>query len=332
LNKMFEVANNLSHHAGAHAVRVGADFLYNDCTIAYPRSFRGSYTFSSLPNFLNGVYNNVGFTQTFGDPVIAQTNPNIGFFVQDEWKVSQRFTLNAGLRYDLQFLETINSDKNNFSPRIGFAWTPFEARRTVVRGSYGLFYDRIPLRALANALLSAGNTSNIANLRQINVSLSPNQAGAPVFPNILSSVVTTQTLVNLTTMDRNMQNAYSQQFSAEVEQQIGQRGTLSLGYQRLRGLHLIVSVNQNVPSCVAAGTNTPTQTTASILRLPIPTTTACIFPSCSGPRVGAAFASLTPIPRRTTTSASSSSARPSIHSTSGRTTGVPMTISAIAWL
>jgi len=255
LNKMFEVANNLSHHAGAHALRVGADFLYNDCTITFPRSFRGSYTFSSLNNFLSGVYNNAGFTQTFGDPVVPQTNPNVGFYVQDEWKLNSRFTLNAGLRYDLQYLETITTDKNNFSPRIGFAWTPFEARHTVVRGSYGLFYDRIPLRALANALLSAGNTSSIANLRQINVSLSPTQVGAPVFPNILPGVVTTQTLVNLTTMDRNMQNAYSQQFSAEVEQQIGQRGTLSVGYQRLRGLHLIIAVNQNVPSCVAAGTN-----------------------------------------------------------------------------
>ena len=59
------------------------------------------------------------------------------------------------MRYDLQFLETISTDKNNVSPRAGFAWSPFASRRTVVRGSYGLFYDRVPLRALANALLSA---------------------------------------------------------------------------------------------------------------------------------------------------------------------------------
>ena len=93
--------------------------------------------------------------------------------------------MNAGLRYDLQFLETISTDRNNFSPRFGFAWSPFESRRTVVRGSYGLFYDRVPLRALANAILSAGNTTDLANLSQISLSLSPTQAGAPVFPNIL---------------------------------------------------------------------------------------------------------------------------------------------------
>src|SRR6185369_12616238 len=83
-NKLVELVDTLSHQAGAHALRAGVDFLYNDTTITYPRSVRGSYSFSSLPNFLAGVYNNAGFTQTFGDPVVAQTNPNLGLFLQDE--------------------------------------------------------------------------------------------------------------------------------------------------------------------------------------------------------------------------------------------------------
>jgi hypothetical protein len=255
LNKMYQVVNNLSHQAGAHALRAGVDFLYNDDKITYPRSVRGAYTFSSLANFLAGTYNNAGFTQTFGESVVLQTNANIGLYAQDEWRASSTLTLNAGLRYDLQFLETISTDTNNISPRVGFAWTPFAARNTIVRGSAGLFYDRVPLRALANALLSAGNTTDLANLRQIGVSLSPTQAGAPVFPNILSGVVPTVTLVNLTTMDAGMENAYSTQASVEVERQLGSRNTVSVGYQYVRGSNLIMSVNQNVPSCVASGTN-----------------------------------------------------------------------------
>ncbi len=77
---------------------------------------------------------------------MSQTNPNVGLYAQDEWKASPSVTLNLGLRYDLQFLETINTDTNNVSPRVGFAWTPFDSRRTLVRASAGLFFDRVPLR------------------------------------------------------------------------------------------------------------------------------------------------------------------------------------------
>jgi hypothetical protein len=255
LNKMYEFVDNLSHQAGAHALRAGVDFLFNDNTITFPGSNRGSYSFSSLANFQSGVYNNAGFTQTFGTFVISQTNPSFGVYAQDEWKAAPNLTVNAGVRYDLQWIQTINTDTNNVSPRLGFAWTPTASRRTVVRGSGGLFYDRVPLRAVANALLSAGNTTDTTTLGRISISLSPGQAGAPVFPNILSAAVPLVTLPNLTTMNPDMQNAYSRQASVEVEQQLGERTTLSMGYQYTRGVNLIISVNQNVPSCVAVGTN-----------------------------------------------------------------------------
>jgi hypothetical protein len=186
---------------------------------------------------------------------VPQTNTNVGVYVQDEWKVNNRVTVNAGVRYELQLLETIKTDADNISPRLGVTWSPFGSRRTLVRGSAGLFYDRVPLRALANALLSAGNTTDLTSLRQISVSLSPTQAGAPIFPGILSGVVPSVTLTNLTTMDRNLQNAYSRQASVEVEQQLGDRTTFSVGYQYVRGHKLLISVNQNVPSCVPSGTN-----------------------------------------------------------------------------
>ncbi len=256
LNKLGEVVDNLSYQAGAHAIRVGTDFLYNDDTITYPRSIRGSYSFSSLASFLAGAYNNSGFTQTFANSTISQANPNAGFYAQDEWKVSSHLTLNLGLRYDLQFLRSIATDTNNFSPRGGFAWTPFASRKTVIRGGYGLYYDRVPLRALANALLSAGNTTKVSNLSQISLSLSPTQAGAPLFPNILSSLTLPPgVLFNFNTMDPRMQNAYSQQGSFEIEQELGNHSTLSAGYQHVRGLHLLISVNQNVPACAASGSN-----------------------------------------------------------------------------
>jgi outer membrane receptor protein involved in Fe transport len=172
-NRLYEVVDNLSHQWGRHAFRAGADFLYNDLAITFPRSARGSYSFASLASFLSGAYNNAGFTQTFGNRYVALANPNAGWYAQDEWKVSERLTLNLGVRYELQFLDTIATDTNNLAPRAGFAWTPSASRRTVVRGGFGLYYDRVPLRALANALLSSGNTTVLTAATQASVSLSP---------------------------------------------------------------------------------------------------------------------------------------------------------------
>jgi hypothetical protein len=252
---MFQITNNTSQQRGAHALRAGVDFVQNDDLIRFPRSERGSYTFASLPSFVAGTYNNSGFSQTFGVMEVKQGNPNVGVYAQDEWSVKSGLTLNLGLRYDLQFLDTINTDTNNVSPRAGFAWTPSGWRNLVVRGSAGLFFDRVPLRAVANALLSANNTTDLNQLQQVNVSLSPGQAGAPVFPAILPAPVPLVTLVNLTTMQRDLQNAYSRQASVEVERQIGRLGALSVGYSYVRGEGLLMAINQNVPSCTPSGTN-----------------------------------------------------------------------------
>ncbi|SPE40758.1 conserved hypothetical protein [Candidatus Sulfopaludibacter sp. SbA3] len=56
-------------------------------------------------------------------------------------------------------------------------------------------------------------------------------------------------------MDPHLHHAYAEQGSFEIEQELGAHSTLSVGYQHVRGLHLIISVNQNVPTCTAAGTN-----------------------------------------------------------------------------
>jgi hypothetical protein len=253
-NTLVQVVNNLSHHAGAHALRGGVDFVFNDDTITFLRAFRGSYTFASLANFLAGNYS--GYAQTFGNPVVRQRNPNVGFYAQDEWRLASTLTLNLGVRYDLQFLESVNTDTNNVSPRVGLAWVPGGSQGLVVRGGVGMFFDRVPLRATANALFSAGNTTNLAQLRQPQVSgILPSQAGAPVYPNILPDRLASTTLVSIQTMDKNLQNASSQQVNIEIERALGRSRVLSVGYQYLRGDKLLMSINQNVPTCVAAGTN-----------------------------------------------------------------------------
>ena len=253
-DRLYEVVDNLSRQIGPHSVRVGADFLFNDLTITFPMSNRGSYSFSSLANFQAGKYTT--YSQTFGNFVVPQTNPNFGMYAQDEWKVNPRLTINAGVRYDLQWLRAINTDTKNVSPRIGFAYSPFQNRGTIVRGSFGLFYDRVPLRALSNALESDGNGTTINANTLASLSLSYGQSGAPVFPNIVTGY-TALTLpptlrLSLSTMDPNMKNARAIQNSIEIDQQISPTSNLAIAYQHLRGEHILIDVNLNTPTCTSA--------------------------------------------------------------------------------
>lgn len=244
-NYLGELVNNLALQHGAHTLKAGVDFLFNDDRITYPQSLRGAYVFSSLAAFLAGNYNTQGFTQNFGVPTVQQNNPNLGLYAQNELKVKPGLTLNLGLRYDLQWLQTIVTDKNNVSPRVGFAWSPFADRRTVVRGGYGLFYDRIPLRPLANALLSAHNTTDPAQAALLSYVFSPGQVGAPVFPAV-AAAPPAGALLNYSLMQRNIQNGYGQQVSLGLEQQLARRSTLGLSYQHLRGEHLLGTLNTNI--------------------------------------------------------------------------------------
>jgi hypothetical protein len=94
----------------------------------------------------------------------------------------------------------------------------------------------------------------VSSSSQVGRSRSPAQTGAPVFPSILGTLPSS-VLPNFTTMNPQIQNAYSVQSSLEIEQQIGEGSTVRVGYQHVRGLHLIMSINQNVPGCAAAGNN-----------------------------------------------------------------------------
>jgi hypothetical protein len=252
-DRLYEAVDNLSHQAGPHAIRVGADFLFNDLSITFPMSNRGSYSFSSLANFQKGIYTT--YAQTFGNFVVPQTNPNFGIFAQDEWKVNPSLTINAGVRYDLQWLKAINLDTKNVSPRFGFAYAP-NSRGTVIRGSIGLFYDRVPLRALSNALESDGNGTTISASTLASLSLSYGQTNAPVFPNIVTGY-TALTLpptlrLSLSTMDRNMKNAHAIQNSLELDQQLSPTSNLAVAYQHIRGEDILIDVNLNVPTCTSA--------------------------------------------------------------------------------
>jgi hypothetical protein len=236
---LYEAVDNISTERGSHSIKGGVDFLLNRVNILFPGAVQGVYTFTSLNNFLTGNYSN--FQQAFGAPSQFQSNPNIGFFVQDEWRPRVDLTINAGLRYDAQFLpDPVETDANNLAPRLGIAYAPGD-RKTVVRAGFGIYFDRIPLRATSNALQRDGS-------KYIVVQLSPTQTGAPIFPNVLAvQPATLPTKPNITRVDPEIENSYSEQASLQIERELPGNASLSIGYMYLRGLHLILSRNINVP-------------------------------------------------------------------------------------
>jgi hypothetical protein len=240
---LYQLTDNFSAVRGNHSVKFGGEYLYNDLNIEFPGALQGIYTFQNLANFLTGNYNQ--FQQAFGAPSQAQKNPNFGMFARNEWKVRRDLTLNVGVRYDLQFLpDPIETDADNVAPRFGFAYSPDE--KTVVRGSYGLYYDRIPTRATSNALQRDGSKYVVAIL-------SRTSPGAPVFPNVLAaqpSVLTTKPSV--TRIDPDIENSSSQQANLQVERALPWDSSVSVGYIHLRGTHIILSRNVNVPRCAAS--------------------------------------------------------------------------------
>jgi Carboxypeptidase regulatory-like domain len=128
----------------------------------FPSTFPG---FSPVQAYGLGIPST--FVQGIGNPHDAFSNKPLGFFWQDSWKVRHNLTLNYGIRYDVEFgpkfaaptglagaaynalaiQKGVQNDTNNFAPRIGLAWDPRGDGKTVIRSSYGIFYDH-PLLGL----------------------------------------------------------------------------------------------------------------------------------------------------------------------------------------
>src|SRR6202035_6110882 len=123
------------------------------------------------------------FQQGYGDPTYPYyTRPLTSVYAQDSWTIRPNFTLNYGLRYELdtQFLP-LTTYKKDFAPRISFAWDPFKDHKTVVRGGYGIFYGPIDAQ-IPGVDLSLGvlnrNRSTVEN--QHNKSQVPDQVNNAV--------------------------------------------------------------------------------------------------------------------------------------------------------
>jgi hypothetical protein len=140
--KRYQFQDTLNYVVGTHTLKGGADVQLIESENLSLSDATGTYNFDSVADFLQSRV--IRFRQNFGTNSV-QNNQYYGVFLQDEWRMTPKLTLNAGLRYEQ---ETIVDDKNNFGPRIGLAYSPFSNNKTVVRFGAGIFYNRALLRTL----------------------------------------------------------------------------------------------------------------------------------------------------------------------------------------
>jgi len=238
---VLQAADTLTAARGAHLLKAGVDVLSNRLVVGFPGALPGVYSFQSLAAFRAGRYTT--FQQAFGEAEQSQSNVNAAVFAQDDWRASNAVTVTAGLRYDVQDLsDPVRTDWNNVSPRLGVAWAP-GPRRTVVRANAGLYFDRIPLRAVSNALQRDGEKYRVAVLV-------PGQPGAPTFPSTLTRFPD-GLLTALTTIDPRIQSGSSRQASVQIEHQLADTVSATAAYLALRGSNIIMSRNANAPTLSA---------------------------------------------------------------------------------
>ncbi|HEY4008612.1 MAG TPA: TonB-dependent receptor [Acidobacteriaceae bacterium] len=192
------------------------------------------------------------FAQSFGQPILKVSTTDYGFFVQDDWTFSPTLTVNMGVRYDVETLPkpfapnsavaqttTTPSDKNNIAPRVGLAWDPFGRGKTTVHLGYGFFYGRIFNALLLNALENTGagvSTSASNSTSQALYNYQATTAGAPLLPGTASTTppATSPTGVpiipSIEYLGNNLQNPYTQQLTAAVQQDLGWSTILSVSY------------------------------------------------------------------------------------------------------
>ncbi len=156
--KRLQIADSVSWVGGAHSIKAGVDVLKDRNETAFGPQI--TYGFQSIERLAaSGASDWV--TQTLDTGTVhAKVNQYAGF-LQDAWRASHSLTIDLGIRYDVQdFLDglgsAIRTARNNWAPRIGFAYAPGDRKR-VFRGGYGLFYGTTP--ALIPALAQAFNNS-----------------------------------------------------------------------------------------------------------------------------------------------------------------------------
>jgi len=254
----FRMNDMVTWTRGRHLVKLGAGTPHID-----RRAFDdntnslGSYTFgptlasdgvtvleTALENYTNNRPS--GFTQNTGDVHFVYHQQEMGAFIQDQFKLNERFSITPGIRYDWQnFLAT---RRLGFAPRVSFAWVLNEESKMVVRGGGGIYYDRFG----SGPLLDLARYGN-ARRRAVVLSLDPTTSCVP----ISNCVTLAAQPPSLARLEPNAKIPYQIQYGLSIERQLGEKATAIVSAYTVRGIDSFRSVDINAPTPQSAYTERP---------------------------------------------------------------------------
>ena len=281
------IADTISYEHGRMHWKFGGDFIQAWIYNYYPYLFGGEYYFGNVKvnpwtfaperhgeplTPLRAYAHEVPryYMQDFGNAVSHPDSRFYSAFVQNTFQATRNLTLNLGLRYDLQTFEPgalqsnpsytpsgkVPTDLNNFSPRIGFAYSVGDRHTTVIRGGAGLFY--MPIPAMYAAQVATENGLQQSHLR-LDL-MQPAQAALfPTYPVPLvncppgtlackpPAALAPYLTTDVSAFAPNFQTPHTAQANIAVQQQLGRNLTASASYSYVHGMNQIRSLDVNLP-------------------------------------------------------------------------------------
>jgi hypothetical protein len=300
--RRYQFGDSMTWIKGRHTFKFGTDINYVSDDTVNLRFEAGAYSYNNLPDFIIDYSNYLSpnaaatarcvnsarlpgrcytsnFSQGIGALGLKLATTDWNFFVQDDFRVTPRLSVNLGLRYeylqvpksvlpnsnttvipnDLRTIAdataTMPNDNNNFGPRIGVAYDVFGDGRTSFRAGYGIYYGRIQSSTIYNALINTGNPGG-----QAQVSIAPTSTTplAPIFPYVLPASSLTFSAGAINFFAKNFQAPLINQYDLILEHQIMKNTVVSVSYVGSLGRNLPTFVDENLVQSTTAPTKTYT--------------------------------------------------------------------------
>jgi Carboxypeptidase regulatory-like domain len=248
----WELQNYTSLQLKKNFIRFGGRLRTNREAQSPLQNTNGSFTYASQSDYVADTPSQFSLI-VVNQPSLEYEVSDLGLYAETDWKPVQNFTLSYGVRYETQ---NHIRDHHDFAPRVSFAYGLFgkkSAPKTVVRGGFGMFYDRFTGTYILNLLRYNGTSTFAYTLSQVPNDCSPIEAN---FKQTCIAGQTTETQETWVTAP-NLRTAETYQEAFGFDQQVTRVGSLSVNYLHSQGVHQLATQNIAYPMGIPVGEAPP---------------------------------------------------------------------------